>query len=222
MAADRTTHGHAKAHIQSACQTLGLVLSDTQTQQLVDYAALLHKWNAAYNLSAFKDPQDILVKHVFDCLAVVQPIAACLAEYEDKTILDVGTGAGLPGIVLAVCLPEVQVTMLDAVQKKIIFVRQAIGALRLTNATAHGVRIQEWAQQHSVVTARAWTALADIPTLTAHSVIAGGKIIAMKGPRLELEAQLLPSAWCIDRVVDIAVPRLADARCLAVLKRKND
>jgi 16S rRNA (guanine527-N7)-methyltransferase len=205
--------------ISSTAKQLGLSLNDTQTQQLASYLALLHKWNAAYNLSALKSLDDMLVKHVYDCLAVVQPIADTLAPYQAKTVLDVGTGAGLPGIVLAVCLPHAHITMLDAVQKKITFVRQAIGTLGLTNAQAHGVRIQDWQQTHSIITARAWTALADIPTLTAHCLAPNGRIAAMKGPRLAAEAETLPDGWVIEKVVDITVPQLQDPRCLAVLKR---
>lgn len=207
--------------IAQAAQTLGLSLGDAQTLALANYLALLHKWNAAYNLSAFKSIDDMLVKHVFDCLAVVQPIAQRIAAYEAKTILDVGTGAGLPGIVLAVCLPQVQVTMLDAVQKKITFVRQAIGTLGLANAQAHGIRIQDWQQSHSMVTARAWTALADIPTLTGHCLAPGGCIAAMKGPRLATEAETLPSEWMVSEVLEISVPQLMDPRSLAILHRKT-
>jgi 16S rRNA (guanine527-N7)-methyltransferase len=208
--------------ISTAAQTLGLALSEAQIQALASYVGLLHKWNAAYNLSALKTLDDILVKHVFDCMAVVQPIARTLAGYKTQTILDVGTGAGLPGIVLAVCLPQVQVTMLDAVQKKITFVRQAIGALGLSNAQAHGERIQDWQQTHSMITARAWTALADIPTLTGHCLAQQGCIAAMKGPRLAAEAQTLPSDWVMTEVLEITVPQLAEARSLAILQRKTD
>jgi 16S rRNA (guanine527-N7)-methyltransferase len=208
--------------LSNASHTLGLMLNDAQIQALGNYLALLHKWNTAYNLSALKSLDDMLVKHVFDCMAVVQPIAHRMAPYEHKTILDVGTGAGLPGIVLAVCLPQVQVTMLDAVQKKIIFVRQAIGALGLTNAQAHGTRIQDWQQQHSMITARAWTALADIPTLTSHCLAQGGCIAAMKGPRLATEAESLPGDWTMSEVLEITVPELPEARSLAILHRKTD
>jgi 16S rRNA (guanine527-N7)-methyltransferase len=211
-----------QAQINTAATTLGLALSTPQIQQLSDYLLLLHKWNAAYNLSALKTIDDMLVKHVFDCLAVVRPIAQVLEGYDEKNVLDVGTGAGLPGLVLAICVPEAQITMLDAVQKKITFVRQVIGTLGLHNAAAHGTRVQDWSQQHSIVAARAWTALGDIPKLTAACVATGGRIVAMKGPRLELEAQALPNGWGIEKVLDITVPQLLESRCLAILKREND
>jgi 16S rRNA (guanine527-N7)-methyltransferase len=207
--------------LEVAAHTLGLPLIPAQIQSLVDYAALLHKWNAAYNLSALKTMPDIVSKHVCDCLAIVAPIAQRLERYpaSAQTVLDVGTGAGLPGVVLAVCLPQVQVTMLDAIHKKITFVKQAIGTLRLGNAQAHSVRIQDWQGEYSIVTARAWTALADIPLLTQHCIAQGGCIAAMKGPRLAAEAELLPATWNIESVMDIVVPNLNDARSLAFLER---
>jgi 16S rRNA (guanine527-N7)-methyltransferase len=207
--------------ITVAAHTLGLNLTTEQIQALEEYLLLLHKWNAAYNLSALKKLPDMLVKHLFDCLAVVQPITQRLSLYPNNahTILDVGTGAGLPGIVLAICLPQVHVTMLDAVQKKIMFVRQAIGALQLSNAQAQGVRIQDWQGSYSLVTARAWTALADIPLLTAHCVAENGCIAAMKGPRLAVEAEALPAAWRIECVLEVVVPCLNEARSLAFLQR---
>ncbi len=215
------TENQLPTQISSAAEILGLELTITQLQALADYATLLHKWNAAYNLSAFKTMPDIVVKHVFDCLAVVKPIANRLQAYPSNqhTVLDVGTGAGLPGIVLAICLPQVSITMLDAVQKKITFVKQAIGTLRLNNAQAHGVRIQDWQGVYSMVTARAWTALGDIPLLTEHCITQHGCIAAMKGPRLVFEADRLPENWLIESVIDIHVPKLDDARSLAFLQR---
>jgi 16S rRNA (guanine527-N7)-methyltransferase len=210
-----------QAKIAAVADELGLAINDAQSLALSQYLGLLHKWSAAYNLSALKSIDDMLVKHVFDCLAVVKPILQCFEAYEQRTILDVGTGAGLPGIVLAVCMPNAQVTMLDAVQKKITFVRQAIGTLGLRNAQAHGARIQDWRGSHSIVTARAWTALGDIPTLTEHCIPAGGCIVAMKGPRLALEAEALPPHWHITQVIDITVPQLPDPRSLAFLHRKT-
>jgi 16S rRNA (guanine527-N7)-methyltransferase len=215
--------------IEAAASILELKLLSQQAQQLADYLTLLQKWNAAYNLSAIKEPEQLLVKHVFDCLAVVQPIHAQLThslstmasrETIAPSILDVGSGAGLPGIVLAICLPQVQITMVDAVQKKMTFVRQAIGQLQLTNAQAHGTRIQDWQLTYPLVTARAWTALADIPALAGHCVAQGGSIAAMKGPRLAQEALGLTADWQLDRVEDIAVPQLNEPRTLAFLSRK--
>lgn len=208
--------------IINAAATLGLVLDETQITQLEQYLHLLQKWNQAYNLTALKTTQDLLVKHVFDCLAVVKPIETLLNERLPlaKSVLDVGTGAGLPGLMLAICMPECQVTMLDAISKKITFVQHAILQLKLHNATASATRIQDYRGQHTVITARAWTTLADIPTLTVHALSEGGCIAAMKGPRLESEAQTLSDNWVIDRVLPIVVPYLADERSLAILSRK--
>lgn len=210
--------------LNQALDTLGLPLDENQKTQLLAYLALLAKWNQAYNLSAIKDPQLMLVKHLFDCLAVVQPIHAQLTHnlsLSTHSLLDVGSGGGLPGIVLAICLPDVQVTMLDAVQKKMTFVRQAIAQLGLANAQAHAVRIQDWQQQYPLITARAWTALADIAQLAGHCLASGGTIVAMKGPRLTLESQTLPSGWRMTQVADVSVPQLNEARTLAYIQRAN-
>ena len=207
----------------SASQELGLALSATQINALNVYFELFQKWNKAYNLSALRQPHDILVKHLLDCMAVVNPINTLLNErnHLPQTVLDVGTGAGLPGLVIAICLPAVQVTMLDAVQKKITFVQHAIGQLKLNNATAHSTRIQDWQGSHTVVTARAWTTLADIPNLTAHALAHGGCIAAMKGPRLTTEAETLTSQWHIEQILPMIVPQLNEERSLAVILRNN-
>ncbi|MEY3996267.1 MAG: rRNA ((527)-N(7))-methyltransferase RsmG [Pseudomonadota bacterium] len=208
-------------HITAAAAELNLDLDSTQIHALTEYALLLHKWNAAYNLSAFKTLSDIVIKHIFDCMAVVQPITERLSLYplSQRKMLDVGTGAGLPGIVLAICVPNIEITMLDAVQKKILFIKQAIGTLRLYNAQAHGVRIQDWQGIYSVITARAWTALADIALLTEHCIQDNGCIAAMKGPRLLLEAENLPNNWQIKAIHTMTVPHLNEARSLAFLER---
>jgi 16S rRNA (guanine527-N7)-methyltransferase len=212
------------AALAQALAALGLVLSDAQQKQIIQYLALLHKWNAAYNLSAIKTPEQMLVKHVFDCLAVVDPICAQLKHSLSTaapSLLDVGSGAGLPGVVLAICRPDIQITMVDAVQKKMVFVRQVIAELNLRNAQAHGVRIQDWTATYPLITARAWTALADIPLLAGHCLEKEGVFAAMKGPRLSLEAQTLPVGWQIKQVLDIQVPQLNEARTLAFISKTS-
>ena len=208
--------------LNEALALLHIALTDSQKKSLLDYLVLFAKWNAAYNLSAIKDPQQMLVKHLFDCLSVVKPIHAQLTHSlstHGQNILDVGSGGGLPGLVLAICLPHVNVTMLDAVQKKMTFVRQVVAELGLANAQAHAVRIQDWQGEYPLITARAWTALADIPTLAGHCLAPGGSIAAMKGPRLGLESQTLPEGWRINSVQDLVVPQLHEARTLAFLVR---
>lgn len=207
--------------ITDASIALNLNLNNTQIQSLVDYALLLHKWNAAYNLSAFKTLPDIVVKHLFDCMAIVQPIIQTLSIYPAamQTVLDVGTGAGLPGIVLAICIPNSQFTLLDSIQKKILFIHHAIAILRLNNIQAYSGRIQDWQGQYSIVTARAWTDLADIALLTEHCIYANGCIAAMKGPKLMAESVHLPAHWHIKSTIKLNVPHLNEDRKLVFLER---
>lgn len=211
--------------LSAALEKLELNLCDLQKAQILAYVKLLHKWNTAYNLSAIKDPEQMLVKHVFDCLSVVRPIYTQLTHNlstAKQSVLDVGSGAGLPGIILAICLPDVEVTMLDAVQKKMTFVRQVIGELKLSNAQAHGARIQDWKIKYPIITARAWTALGDIPTLAGHCLDEKGVIAAMKGPRLQQEAETLPKGWFVQTILDLHVPELDEARTLALIVRDQE
>ena len=218
--------------IESAANTLALALPSYAASQLADYVLLLMKWNKIYNLTAIRDVESMLVRNLFDCMAVVNPISEQLQKLHDKglppRVLDVGCGAGLPGIVLAVCLPDVTVSMVDTVGKKTQFVQQAIAALKLNNATVFSRRIEDHAigamaarEQASIVTARAWTSLGDIAAVAGHCVAQGGCIMAMKGPRLAAEAELLPAAWKLDSVINITVPELSEARCLAKLVRED-
>ena len=215
-----TSEQGVENRLQYGAETLGLNLSALQCKQLVDYIKLLQKWNTAYNLSAIKDESGILVKHVFDCLAIVKPVQNLLSAQPvaQRSILDVGTGAGLPGLILAICLPDVQVTLLDAIQKKITFIQHCIGQLKLTNTNASATRIQDWRGQYSVITARAWTSLGDIPSLCTHVVMPQGCIAAMKGPRASLEAQNLPTGWAIEHALELTVPDLNEPRSLVILR----
>lgn len=218
--------------IEQAVDTLGLTLPASATAQLADYVLLLMKWNKTYNLTAIRDVESMLLRNLFDCMAVVSPIFEQLKKLHNEglppTVLDVGSGAGLPGVILAVCLPDVTVSMVDTVGKKTQFVQQAIAALKLKNATVFSRRIEDHAvgasalsEQASIVTARAWTSLGDIAAVAGHCVAQGGCIMAMKGPRLAAEAELLPAAWKLDSVINITVPELSEARCLAKLVRED-
>ena len=164
--------------------SMGLAVSDEAQQKLLDYLALLQKWNKVYNLTAVRDPLEMVTLHLLDSLSV-------LPYVNSKNILDVGSGGGLPGIVLAICKPELQVTTIDTVQKKVIFMRQVKGELGLDNLTPVHARVENFkpGQPFEIVISRAFSEIALFVQLTKHLIAENGQWLAMKGimPADELE-----------------------------------
>lgn len=193
---------------------LGLSFSPRTHQRLLDYLALLDKWNQAYNLTAVRDPSEMVSQHLLDCLAVVPQVSAV-------TILDVGSGAGLPGIPLALALPHAQVTLLDSSQKKAAFLRQAVIELGLGNATVECMRVERWSapQPFGLVISRALSDLAEFVALAGHLVAPGGTLAAMKGVYPHEELAHLPHGFRLRRAQALSVPGLRAARHLLLLER---
>ena len=216
---------HAQRLFQ-ACDTLRLDASEQQIGQLQQYIEQLQHWNRSYNLTAIRDPDQMLTQHILDCLAVVGPVkqALALCQRQDPTILDVGSGAGLPGVVLAIMLPAVQVTCVDAVEKKMTFVRQMRGVLGLSNLSATHARVETQSAQYDVVISRAFAALSDFAQTSGERVLPTGNLIAMKARPTDDEFAELASktAWSIDRVEPIHVPELQAQRCLVWLHRMGN
>ena len=163
---------------------MGLNISAEQQQKLLEYVALIAKWNAVHNLTAVREPLEMVTLHILDSLSVLLYIQA-------KRLLDVGAGAGLPSIVLAICLPELQVTAVDAVQKKVSFMRQVKAQLKLTNLTVMHERIENFKpeEKFDVIISRAFSEIGLFVKLTKHLLADGGKWFAMKGaiPQHELD-----------------------------------
>ena len=209
----------ARADLQRAAQVLGVPLASAQTDALLAYLSLLQRWNATYNLTAVRDPAQMLVQHIVDCLAVVPPLLRALGEQGDTRVLDVGSGAGLPGVVIAVLCPAVQVMCVDTVGKKAAFVRQAAMELRLANLQVEHARVEALKQPpFDLITSRAFASLADFVTLTRHLLAPGGQWMAMKGQRPDAELSSLPPGVVLDAVEPLAVPGLAAERCLVWLR----
>ncbi len=162
---------------------MDLDISAEKQKKLLDYIGLLQKWNKVYNLTAIRDPLEMVTLHLLDSLSVLPYIKA-------KNLLDVGSGGGLPGIVLAICLPELQVTTIDAVQKKAIFMRHVKGELRLSNLEVLHVRVEDFQprEKFELIISRAFSEIALFIKLTRHLLAANGKWLAMKGsvPHQEL------------------------------------
>lgn len=202
-----------------AAATLGLPLAPAQGELLLRYLALLQRWNATYNLTAVRDPAQMLVQHLVDCLAVVPPLMRELGGHPGARVLDVGSGAGLPGLVIAATCPALQVVCVDTVGKKAAFVRQAGLELGLRNLQAEHARVEALAlPAFDLVTSRAFASLTDFVTLTRALLAPGGRWMAMKGQRPDVELAGLPAGVHLDAVEALAVPGLAAERCLVWLR----
>lgn len=211
----------AEQALYGAAKSLDLELSAEQAQQLLSYLDLLSKWNRVYNLSAVRDPAAMLVQHVVDSLAVVGPLRRQTRQRLATSVLDVGSGAGLPGLVLAVMNPDMQVTCIDSVGKKAAFVREAAGALGLRNLhSVHGrVEKLQTPEPFDIVTARAFASLADLVSLTRE--VSGSETVwmALKGRVPEEEIATLPSGFAVFHVERLVVPALGAERCLIWIRR---
>ena len=205
-----------RAAIETICRALDLAPAESQISALVGYLELLQRWNATYNLTAVRDPAEMLVQHLADCLAVVAPLRRVLAQ---GRLLDVGSGGGLPGVVIAVTLPEVDVTCVDSVGKKAAFIRQVAGALKLSNLHAVHSRIEGLRERgFDVVTSRAFASLADFTALTRGSLAAGGVWLAMKGRVPDDEIAALAPDIDVFHVEPLSVPGLDAQRCLVWMR----
>lgn len=197
-------------------QDRGLALGDHQRAQLEGYVHLLQRWGTAYNLSAVKDPLDMVTLHLLDCLAVAAPLRRRLSTLEPAAwrLLDVGAGAGLPGLVLAIALPGLRVTTVDAVGKKVAFMRQAAGELGLANVHAEHARVETLKGQHwPVIASRAFASLNDFVTATRDLLSGDGCWLAMKGKVPDDEIAQLDTQLSV-HVEPLQVPLLQAQRCL--------
>lgn len=193
---------------------LGLPPTPGHADKLRDYLALLAKWNRAYNLTSIDDPEDMVVRHILDSLAARPWLAG-------TTVLDAGTGAGLPGIPLALVEPGRRFTLVDSVGKKIRFVEQAVGELGLANATPVQARLEQWqpATAFDTVICRAFASLAEFAAACGRFVAPGGRLVALKGRRPDAELAALPAPWRASAVDAVAVPGLDAERHVVVLER---
>jgi 16S rRNA (guanine527-N7)-methyltransferase len=198
-------------------RSLQLALTDAQLDLLIDYLALLSKWNAVYNLTAVRDPAQMVTQHLLDSLAAVPAFASA------RNVLDVGAGGGLPGIVLAIACPAMQISMVDTVHKKTAFLTQVKAELGLPNVSVYTARVEQLQAPHKfdVITSRAFAELSDFISWSAHLLEKGGRFIAMKGVFPAEEMAGLPAGWKVAQVQALQVPGLDAERHLVIIEEEE-
>lgn len=208
--------------IEHAASTLDLRLSGRQLGDLSAYLDLLQRWNRTYNLTAIRDEEQMLVQHLFDSLAVIAPLRVQHTPSAASTVLDVGSGGGLPGVVIAICAPEMTVTCIDTVGKKAAFVRHVAGDLRLPNLHAVHGRVEAMrAANFDVVTARAFSTLGSFVDLTRPLLKEAGVWMALKGRVPRDEIAQLPAWIDLFHVEQLRVPDLDAERCIVWMRQRR-
>ncbi|MEO8836865.1 MAG: 16S rRNA (guanine(527)-N(7))-methyltransferase RsmG [Caldimonas sp.] len=201
------------ATIAAGSVTLGVTLSERQLEQLVDYLLLIERWNATYNLTAIRDLRGMAVQHILDCLAVILPLRRKLPDRAGARMLDVGSGAGLPGVVVALAEPELSIDCIDSVGKKAAFITHAAGALGIKNLTATHGRVEHFvATPFDIIASRAYSSISTLLEQTSRILAADGYWMAMKGKLSDDEMGQVPSAAV--EVELLEVPGLDAERCV--------
>lgn len=207
--------------LRDGAASLNLPLETTTSERLIDYLALLTKWNGVYNLTAVREPLQMVTQHLLDSLTILP------AFFHVKHVLDVGAGGGLPGMVLAIWAqqanPSMRISMVDTVHKKTAFLTQAKAELGLTNVTIHTARVESLtvAQPFDVVTSRAFAELADFVNWSGHLLADQGRFIAMKGQLPVDEIARLPAGWKVTEIRPLKVPGLKAERHLIFIERDD-
>lgn len=207
----------AESLLRSGIAALRIPLDDSVVNSLLRYIDLLIKWNQTYNLTAIRTSNDIVTHHILDSLAIVSPLQQLTSKTQLR-LLDVGSGAGLPGAIIAMACPEWQVTCIDAVQKKIRFLQHVIGTLGLVNLSARHGRIEQVAEPFDVITARAFATLAQFTAQSRRALAPGGVWCAMKGKYPEDEVKALDPDVQLFHVEQLKVPGLDADRCLICMR----
>ncbi len=213
-----------RQQLQAGAEALSLGLADAQITQLMDFLVLLQKWNKVYNLTAVRDPQEMMTHHLLDSLAAVAPLRRHVAGLQQGGVaavklLDVGSGGGLPGVVFAICCPDVDVSCVDTVGKKAAFIQQAAVALKLRNLHGVHARVETLTTPFDLISCRAFASLPDFVTWSRSALATPhGVWLAMKGKHPEDEIDALPADVVVFHVEQLAVPGLDAERCIVWMK----
>lgn len=203
--------------LKQGIKQLPLALDEGQVEKLLDYLALLNKWNSVYNLTSVRDPLEMVKLHLLDSLTAVP------AFKDAANVLDVGAGGGLPGMVLAISRPDMKVSMIDTVHKKTAFLNQVKAELGLSNVTVYTRKVQELEvkTKFDVITSRAFADLSDFVNWSGHLLQEGGQFIALKGTAPAEERERLPAPWKVQKLEPLAVPGLDAERHLVFIQAET-
>ena len=207
--------------LREGVRALALDLSEETQRQLLAYMALIQKWTRVYNLTAVRDPQEMLTHHLLDSLSAVTPLLRH-TDGQPVRLLDVGSGGGLPGVVLAICRPEIQVTCVDTVGKKAAFIQQVAATLRLPNLRGLHARVETVQDKYDVVCSRAFASLTDFTSWSFSALAEGGVWMAMKGKMPTDEIAQLPPETELFHMEPLAVPGLDAERCMLWLRPRRE
>ena len=214
----------AEQDLRAGLSTLKLELNDQQVAQLLDYLKLIGKWTKVYNLTAVREPAEMMTLHILDSLAAIVPLKRHLAQAglgQGGQLLDVGSGAGLPGVVMAICCPDLSVTCVDTVAKKAAFIKQAALALKLPNLKGLHARVESIAQPFDVICSRAFASLSDFLQWSASALAPAGVWRARKGRHPADELAALAANVEVFHVEQLQVPGLDAERCILWLRPKS-
>ena len=223
-----------ESDLRQGLADLALVLNDVQINRLLDYLELIQKWTQVYNLTSVRKPSEMLTHHLLDSLAVIAPLRAKLgsppaesagqssassANGSRSRLLDVGSGAGLPGVVIAICCPDVQVDCVDTVAKKAAFIRQVAATLRLPNLQGLHARVESLTEHYDVISSRAFASLLDFTNWSSAALAEQGVWMAMKGKHPIEEMAALPPGVEVFHVEHLTIPGLDAERCILWLRK---
>ena len=202
--------------LRSGLAQLQLELTEKQSRQLQDYLTLIAKWTRVYNLTAVRDPAEMMTHHLLDSLAIIRPLQS---QMQRGRLLDVGSGAGLPGVVIAICCPDISVSCVDTVAKKATFIKQAALELKLPNLSGVHARVENIATPFDLVCSRAFASLIDFTQWSANALAPSAVWMAMKGKHPADELAALPPTVEVFHVEQLHVPGLAADRCVVWMRK---
>ncbi len=220
----KTVQNKLKAILEAGLDYQSIALNDLQIEQLLTYIELLSKWNKVYNLTSIKDKEQMVILHLLDSLAILKKMTAIADQFSHPlTVIDVGTGGGLPGIPLSICLPDTNFMLLDARDKKIRFLKQVSSSLGLKNVKTIHHRVEDYIPESKfdIVITRAFSSIPEMLGICAHLCHTNGLFLAMKGKQPTLEIEQMPKKYSLESMQTLDVYQLDAQRHLLTIQEKS-